>query len=531
MGFGEFAYPSLPGFGYPSSNTKFPFLYISVNQTSTLERNSQVSQIREVYENAERVLMWLGPDTEDHQAETAIHSIVQISDFLCQKLGYDSPSALALNSNGNIYREILFENRSHLPVPNECEFSTEAVWKSLAWFYSHSYFTQVRAIQEVNANKKRSVYCGRGTVEWERVELVAGYIILQTAFSKKFGFTNTNCWWVATVAAERMGEPRNWLFMLYLASNFRSTDARDVIYGLQGLMKFSDKTAQRLLDPDYSKSVVGVYRDVVEAAFLNFQNTDVLLYVTGNESPSWIPRWDRPMLFRNPFRFGNAIPWKPAGDTKPEWDIDKETNVLSLSGFVVDSIESVQPYNESIFDNAMLQSDDGRNILKQIWLNVLETAQDSQTSAALSRKLLSAAAMSFSFGLDENTNVAEDESRVLRNFIAYLRSVLDDDEAFTKYIPPDLREESIHADGHAFGKPVWDFEYPESSFFITQGGLIGCSVSSSRPGDVVAVALGNTYPFILRPEGDYFLIRGYAYVDGIMHGERQDSERQDFKIR
>lgn len=194
---------------------------------------------------------------------------------------------------------------------------------------------------------------------------------METAFSKNFGFTRAYCWWAAIVGTERIRQPKNWLFMLYLASNFSCLDTRDVIYGLRGLMMVSDGT--KLLDPDYSKSTVEVYRDLVEAAFVNFRNTDVLLYVTGNDSPSWIPRWDRPMLFRNPFRFGRALPWKPAGETKPIWNIDKKLNILSLSGFVVDPIKFVESYDESFFSNVMTKSDGGRNVLKQVWQRILKT--------------------------------------------------------------------------------------------------------------------------------------------------------------
>jgi len=90
--------------------------------------------------------------------------------------------------------------------------------------------------------------------------------------------------------------------------------------------------------------------------------------------------------------------------------------------------------------------------------------------------------------------------------------------------------ESGIGDGNAFGKPVWDFQYPESSFFITKGGLIGCSVSVASPDDVVCAALGSTYPSVLRPTGDCYGMRGYAYVHGIMSGERRDSQRIAFKI-
>jgi hypothetical protein len=147
-------------------------------------------------------------------------------------------------------------------------------------------------------------------------------------------------------------------------------------------MKFSDGAG--LLDPDYGKSTVEVYRDSVEAGFVYFQNTDVLLYRTdndhtGNKTLSWIPRWDLPMLFRNPFRFGKALLWKPAGETKPIWNIDKIMNVLSLSGFVIDPIKYVESYNESIFGNVTIKSDEGRNELKQVWQRILTTMEKSQS--------------------------------------------------------------------------------------------------------------------------------------------------------
>jgi hypothetical protein len=166
-------------------------------------------------------------------------------------------------------------------------------------------------------------------------------------------------------------QPKNWLLMLYLASNFGSLDPRDVIYGLRGMMDLG-KGAE-LLEPDYSKSVAEVYRDSVEAALVNFDKTDVLLYIQGTENPSWVPRWDIPMLFRNPFRFGKPLPWRPAGETSPIWNIDKELDILSLSGFIIGPIKSVEPYNESIFGNAMTESDDGRKILKEVWQRILKT--------------------------------------------------------------------------------------------------------------------------------------------------------------
>jgi len=60
--------------------------------------------------------------------------------------------------------------------------------------------------------------------------------------------------------------------------------------------------------------------------------------------------------------------------------------------------------------------------------------------------------------------------------------------------------------------------------FVTSTGLVGCSVCVPQQGDAVIAALGSTYPFIVRPrlDGEGFFIKGYAYLNGAMKGERAD---------
>lgn len=469
--------------------------------------------MKRIYENAQTVLSWLGTDTEDHKAVSAMQYLKTISNFLCEKLSTSVPELKAMDN----ITEFVFKHRSSLPVPDECEFSSEAMWDNLTWFYSFTYFTRVWIIQEVNSNRERIAHCGNERIEWDIVELVAGYIIMETAFSKRRGFSNTNTWYAASTT--ELKRPENWLFMLYLSSNYFCLDSRDVIYGLRGLMKFSK--GGELLTPDYTKTTLEVYRDSVEAALVNFENTDVLLYLAGIENPSWIPAWNIPMLFRNPFRFGNRVPWKPAGDSKVVWSIDKSLNVLSLSGCIAGRIQSVRSYNESFFGNTMLTSKDGVETLKKEWSEILKMIEDGAShSVPFSRAVINATANAFSFGLNEKSLVAE-ENYLLHNFVAYLGIVLDK-ETYDKYIPLHVSDESRQADGLLFGKPTWDFTYPESSFFITDTGLLGCSVSSSQHGDVIAIPLGSTYPLVLRPDGQRYLIRGFSYTYGIMHGEKQD---------
>ena len=479
--------------------------------------------MRQVYQKANTVLSWLGPDAQDPIVETAVDSIIIISNFLFQKLDV---SMHDLRTMSDTCQELIMRNRASLPLPNECNFSTEATWRSLTWLYSHPYFTRVWVIQEISASDKRTVQCGSKIVEWERVDLVASYVTMEPAVSKILGFSDTYCWWVSSMT-ELTRNPRNWLAMLYLASTYFCLDPRDVIYGLRGIMHFSN--GGHLLDPDYRKATLEVYRDSVEAALLNFRNTDVLTYVNGDQNPSWIPQWNQSMLFRNPFRFGRSLPWKPAGHTTAIWSIEKDSNNLTMEGYIFDSIQYVDSYRESIFGNALLKSEEGVKELRQIWKRLLKTIEESQPHVPLSVDIVAAAASSFSFGLDSNTAPA-DGRYLLHNFVAYLDLVLDK-ETYERYIPSHLREESSLADGYAFGKPVWDFEYPTSGFFITKKGFVGCVISTVGQGDIVFIPLGSTYPLVLRPDGDDFRIRGYTFVHGLMHGEQQNAELQTVRLR
>lgn len=485
----------------------------STNQSNNLERGTQVAQMRKIYEAAEAVLVWIGADGEVPQAKLASVAVTKISDAICEKLGI---SMSDLSKYSDMYNDFVFKNRDRLPRPEDITLGDEATWESLVWLYSQSYYTRVWVVQEINSNPLRIVYCDAERMDWDRLQLVAGYLIAESAWSKKYGFSKAYCWWVGRMTASGFSRVENWLQMMYLASNFDCSDLRDQIFGLSGLIKSTEGAS--LLRPDYSKTTLEVYRDSVEAAFLDFQNTDILNYTPETEmARSWVPGWNRAMLFRNPFRFSKRLPWKPAGNTKVVWKIDKEANILHLTGVVADVLKLVEPYNENYFCNSKLESEDGRRSLNESWGRIFRTVQTNEPHVPIARATLTALATSISFGLDENADPA-DEKQLLLNFVAYLNIALEA-KTFNRYIPADLAKEAAKGDGKAFGKPVWDFDYPESTLFITTGGLLGCTTAINKPGDIVFIPLGSTYPLILRPKDGHYIVRGFAFVYQRMTGE------------
>ncbi|EGX95390.1 ankyrin repeat and SAM domain containing protein 6 [Cordyceps militaris CM01] len=494
---------------------------ICTNQSDIPERGAQVRQMRRIFETATSVVIWLGPDNEGRQAADAVRGVQRIAEHACQQLGITLDS---LASVEQVYHSVLFQHRDRLVTLLPGDDDDLVPWAAVLWFYQHAYFTRVWVIQEINANRRRIVLCGPHAVSWDAVELVAGCVVLASTFAGAGGapatcdFSDAFCWWASTAPSE-LRQAGNWLHVLYLASNFAATDPRDVVYGLRGMMDCGD--GGRLLDPDYSKTTLQVYRDVVEASLVHYKTTNALLYVAAVEGrPSWIPFWNEAMLFRNPFRFGNPMPWRPAGGSEARWTVDRDNYILSLEGFYLGAVQAAEPYYETVFRGGGQSSH-----VAETWQRLLDLLAATGTGELpLSEDTLVACATSFCYGQDETCQPAE-EATLARNFVVYLKSVLHHDD-FAKYIGSAFSDPKEEGHDTVFGKPVWDFEYPESSFFILddESRSPGCCIAPVAPRDVVFVPLGCTYPLVLRANGDgRFRIRGYCFVHGAMRGERQTS--------
>lgn len=60
----------------------------------------------------------------------------------------------------------------------------------------------------------------------------------------------------------------------------------------------------------------------------------------------------------------------------------------------------------------------------------------------------------------------------------------------------------------------------ESRFLLTtSSGFIGLGPEGAEIGDVIALSYGSDTPVVLRPDGDHYVYRGRAWINGIMQGE------------
>ncbi|RYP17456.1 hypothetical protein DL765_004502 [Monosporascus sp. GIB2] len=307
---------------------------ICINQVDDDEKNIQVQGMAAIYQQAERVLVWLGDPSPD--SDLAISTLKQ--------LGGDERNFSVLNARGVIwagphfhrfsgnwpyeYRKELIQERfpdvaGAVPTWLETLWAendgaarqqgligtselSEAQWDALEHFFSTSrpWWTRIWIIQEVAFAREVVFHCGSSTLLWDTLHdlwrqksCIRSYRLLKTMQTLQ----------ILDRVRARIRDPHRALgfesidhSLLCLITRFwrwNSTDPRDKVYALLGLAR---GLASGLVYPRYGNSLPDVFCEVAAAIIEEDQNLDVLCQVhrLENESidpewPSWVPNWSR----------------------------------------------------------------------------------------------------------------------------------------------------------------------------------------------------------------------------------------------
>ncbi|KIW09132.1 uncharacterized protein PV09_00070 [Verruconis gallopava] len=145
--------------------------------------------------------------------------------------------------------------------------------------------------------------------------------------------------------------PFDILWLLQSARSFGSTDPRDKVYSLLGLIPKEMSSLSRI-KPDYTVSVEECYKQTALAIISHTNNLDVLLTDRQTKCefqlPSWVPDWsqlDRPapiVLLQTVEKATDEASKQPmfCASLEVNWtpDVDRATNSLILSGYVLDRL-------------------------------------------------------------------------------------------------------------------------------------------------------------------------------------------------
>ncbi|KAK0124903.1 hypothetical protein ONS96_008781 [Cadophora gregata f. sp. sojae] len=344
---------------------------ICIDQQNAEERSSQILLMRDVFQRASKVVVWLGEST---MASKASFSLIRKLDFgsssFWEQKENQGPVSLSQDALGGL--QTLLNRRSSLT-------GLRGIINDIA---SRPWWTRVWVIQEAAVARSIVVRCGDDEMPWW---------LFSNALSA-----------IATLAPDLSGPSTERLILFKkrlsihmhiskgplrsledLVANTRimvATDPKDMVYALLGLAgNIGDPTSHPICSPDYSSatSVVDVYRDFV-AYCISQGSLDIICMRRNYDHldgswPSWVPDWtssgisssdtqgtgssyhgfdmiegnsliNKPLLMK--YRGLNQLtqdpkspPWQASRNTSPVTKITKSPPTLTAKGIYIDRIQ------------------------------------------------------------------------------------------------------------------------------------------------------------------------------------------------
>lgn len=223
---------------------------VCINQQDTIERNIQVSIMRQVYATAENVVVWLGPATE----ETNL-----VMDYITRHSSTISPN----KTTGWKYSQTKLQSLHYIWNSKEA--------KAFLMLCRIPYWTRVWIVQEIMFARHLFLFCGAKKVQWRMIDdiflhlksiQVMGWFhmhpygteVLQSEAGVIFEEKRL---WGNDPSNREIGIPITTLIQSY--THLQSTEKLDKVYALVGLS--SDN-----IIIDYSVGITELHNTILELA-------------------------------------------------------------------------------------------------------------------------------------------------------------------------------------------------------------------------------------------------------------------------
>jgi hypothetical protein len=476
---------------------------VCIDQTNKAEQGHQVSNMRLIYQNATKVIVWLGED-EDNQAEKATQLIREIGIASCKRANVSLKQLKTIDDICNI---------PLLVYETDLTSGDDEGWKALTWFFRRPWFSRLWVFQEVNSGTEADMVCGIREIPWDLVALAANYLRARPEFSTKMGFTTGYYENACIMRRWRLHAQSTVLSLLNLTRNFITSNPLDKIYALMGMPPFMKMSPP--LEVDYGRSKLELYRELAVRCILGADGLAVLGYVQHIDEvdrfPSWVPNWDRRDLAYMIDHPPSGV-WAASAETFPVIQINITDSVLKATGILFDVI--VAQENIDIWQWFDMY---GVVLPRQPLSKLRQEKKTTPTTYITGEPAIEPHTMFSDRSGFRNGRESENRREFLAGFASYAALLLH----LSKREEAEIRtlEESLPLKGVSYQiEPrtrSWD-----RSFFITEKGHMGLGSKVLQVGDLVCVLFGGRAPFTLRPMHEYFKLVGpAAYVHGIMEGE------------
>lgn len=491
---------------------------ICINQFDLQERNRQVSQMRQVYEKAQEVIVWLGPAAD--ASDLAISFVREL---------YEHKEESAT----------FWLQRENLGVMNELV--------ALQKLFARPYWSRIWIVQEMMAAKSTLVLCGTDQIDGRCLRTVQSIYFNDThrdvALSTIGIAENDNSKYsmlldvylrgprdvVCTESALQAGWTMAQLLQYYLRYK-KATDPRDMVFALSA--RFNAERGVNWVD--YTKSVAEVYTQLMVNEISVSQRLDILGAHNGKISdmpdlPSWVIDWSaddsQDMTLYDPARSGPTIyrtAYKASRDSKALVRFEG-TSKLITEGVFLGNIDAVSSQINLKYDSPLDDIAEGL----YAWAEPLTLLKKDLSSIAQD---LSQALVADVFARLVGTGFQREAYRaLLGSFVSKLQQAIP-----VSSLPPvygmctthylkDVKQDDIEPLQQLYPRLICMILAGRRVFTSLKQDAIGIAPDTSRIDDKIFVPFGCQYPVVLRQvHHDTYRMIGPTYVEGFMYGETMD---------
>ncbi len=489
---------------------------LCINQEDVTERNCQVRLMRLIYNRADLVIAWLGP--EDEYTAAAFQLIQTIfTKHVSPDVSLDAEPEAIWDK----------QQMDAMGLPHFPSFA----WEALARLFERPYFRRTWVVQEVVVASDIIIRCGSFTISWEYVEYIARSLLATgwiRALKKVYG---SNCIpnYVQTISnikasfSELKGGPGIPLSLLLNASRrFGATDPRDKAIALVGLADYQSLGSSATAVLDYSKSVEDLYTEVTGHLIKRERSLNLLSSVedivdrVSMHLPSWVPNysiWQRHTILGSSIRVPH-LNFHAAGNSPVVARWQTGSRVLELDGIFYDTIEIVST-------NSLDRQTEDQNVVLE-WLYLTEPLIRRGFKIEGFWRALIGERKKGDFPGPEQYGTP---------FEGYLAHARTHQQGYTQTLDTRRRQDSSSITNPLVKQATLGYVAPHRKFFTTTKGLIGLGPRSMRAGDIICIMSGGRVPYVLRDERNHHRLIGEAYVHGLMEGQAVDVNTKFHRIR
>ncbi|KAF2502296.1 HET-domain-containing protein [Lophium mytilinum] len=296
---------------------------ICINQTDDAEKTQQVRLMRDIYENASTVAVWLGDAgaNSDHvlNVSEAFGNAIECSHVRDWEAFWDP----------TVQKEIF----RHLPQLSDIG------WSSVGQFLQRPWWGRMWVIQEIAVAPDAMLHCGSSSTSWSTFSNMLKFML---AVGLLESHPDNHAEKVVALMKTR-DNFQNSLYQDFLAMMLRhracsATIGKDKIFALSGLSIFP-------LQPDYSKTDAEIFTDAaIEMMKMDDNSLNILSvphapHTADRILPSWIPDWTHTPFVASlvPYNSSSTYPpfsasgLLPATDTNPPFKISLSKTTLTLT--------------------------------------------------------------------------------------------------------------------------------------------------------------------------------------------------------